>query len=63
MIVRDSLLPDLACLRDESLSMLYGDCNALNLAGCKPDASRLKFISFVQLTHAYFLWLNPDPKQ
>ena len=32
VIVRDSLLPDLACIRDENLSMLYGDCNALNLA-------------------------------
>jgi len=53
VIVRDSLLPDLACIRDENLSMLYGDCNALNLAGCEPDALRLKVILFAQLTHTY----------
>jgi hypothetical protein len=43
--------------------MLYGDCDTLNLAGCEPDALRLKFISFAQLTHTYSCGLNADPKQ
>ena len=42
--------------------MLYGDYNALNRVGCEPDASRLKFILFVQLYTHLLLVVEPRPK-
>ena len=36
----------------------YGDCNALNLAGCEPDASRLK-IHLVRTAYTPILVVEP----
>jgi hypothetical protein len=58
VIVRDSLLPDLAYLHDKSTfkdlfyALQYLRCS--NLVGCWPDVSRLKF------TRSHSL-ANPDP--